>query len=351
MADYCPMGEPKRDHEGAGTTASAVRPSGSVSTDGTTARTGVEPVRAQPAGNGAAGTETIGVTPATERPGALRSGWQRCWHPLRGHFHSPGRPRLWFELVLIGVSYWLYSLVRNAVPEMQRQAETNALDIWHLEQTLGIAWERSINHGLDSVTWLITGMNYYYATLHFIMTIGVLVWLFRRQPGRYAAARLALFVTTAIALLGYYFYPLAPPRLMAGGGFIDTVAKHHTWGSMASGDMASVSNQFAAMPSMHIGWSLWCGLMIVFLARRRWVRALGLLYPLVTLVVIVASANHFFMDAVVGACCTGIGLVSSRLVYGRWVFAFPRDNEHRPQLGEGTADGDLPSREPVGVGR
>jgi hypothetical protein len=140
---------------------------------------------------------------------------------------------------------------------------------------------------------------------------------------------------------------------MTGGDFIDTVAKHHTWGSMASGDMATVSNQFAAMPSMHIGWSLWCGLMIAFLARRRWVRALGLLYPAVTLVVIVASANHFFMDAVIGACCTGIGLVASRLVYGRWVFAFPRDNEAHPRVGGPLDDTlpDRPDREPVAAHR
>ena len=330
MADYCPMGEPKRDRKDADSTVSEVRPATSVAPGGPTARVGVNPDR---------------------RPRAWRSGWERCWHPLRGHFRSPGRPRLWFELVLIGVSYWLYSLVRNAVPEMRQRAEQNAHNIWHFEQTLGFAWERSINHALDSVGWLITGMNYYYATLHFIMTIGVLVWLFRRQPGRYAAARLSLFVTTAIALFGYYFFPLAPPRLMTGGGFIDTVEKHHTWGSMASGDMASVSNQFAAMPSMHIGWSLWCGLMIAFLARRRWVRAVALLYPLATLVVIVGTANHFFMDAVLGACCTGIGLVVSRLVYGRWVFAFPRDNEGLTSVGGGPTDDPLPEREPVAANR
>ena len=65
----------------------------------------------------------------------------------------------------------------------------------------------------------------------------MLVWLFRYHPGRYAAARLALFATTAVALVGYYLYPLAPPRLMNGGHFVDTVAVHHTWGSMASGNL------------------------------------------------------------------------------------------------------------------
>ncbi|MFC1429783.1 phosphatase PAP2 family protein [Streptacidiphilus sp. N1-3] len=371
------MGEPKRDHKGV-TTAAAVRPSDDIAPDGTTAGTGTGPeggpvggstgsrtggsgvgsvvgsVAGAAAGTAAGAASGPAITPVTDpaqaSPEWRSPWWQRSWNSLLGHFRSPGRPRLWFELLLIAVSYWLYSLVRNAVPEMQNEAERNAHNVWHFEQTLGFAWERSINHSVDSVTWLITGMNYYYATLHFIMTIGVLVWLFRRQPGRYAAARLSLFVTTAIALFGYYFYPLAPPRLMDGGDFIDTVAKHHTWGSMASGDMASVSNQFAAMPSMHIGWSLWCGLTIAFLARRRWVRVLGLMYPLATLVVIVASANHFFMDAVLGACCTGVGLLASRLVYGRWVFAFPRDAA--PSSRPSSADDDTtPTREPVAAGR
>ena len=300
MADYCPMGEPERDHDGAAT-AVALRP-GSVAPDGAS-RAAVRP--------------SLGVR-------FLRT----VVRPFFGHFRDPGKPRVWFELALIGFSYWIYSLVRNAVPEMEGRAQRNAHDIWHFEQSLGIAYEEKINHAFDSVGWLITGLNYDYATLHFIMTIGVLVWLFRSHPGRYAAARLALFVTTAVALLGYYFYPLAPPRLMTGADFIDTVAKHHTWGSMASGDMSQVSNQFAAMPSMHIGWSLWCGLTIAFLARRRWVKLLGLLYPLSTLVVIIATANHFFMDALIGAVCTIFGLAVSRLFYGRWAYAFPRRREN-----------------------
>ncbi|MGW0209203.1 phosphatase PAP2 family protein, partial [Streptomyces sp. NPDC003233] len=193
--------------------------------------------------------------------------------PLR-RLRRRRRPRLWFEVLLIAVSYWTYSLIRNAVPEQKGKALRNADWIFRVEHQLGVAVEQSVNHAANSVTWLIIGMNYYYATLHFIVTIGVLVWLYRWHPGRYAAARLALFSTTGVALLGYYLFPLAPPRLMRGGGFVDTVTVHHTWGSMASGDLKHMSNQYAAMPSMHIGWSLWCGLTIFALASVPWVRAL-----------------------------------------------------------------------------
>ncbi|MGW7524032.1 phosphatase PAP2 family protein [Streptomyces sp. NPDC054783] len=241
-----------------------------------------------------------------------------------GRLRRARRPRLWFEILLIAVSYWTYSLIRNAVPEQRGKALRNADWIWSAEHHLGVALEQSLNHALNSVTWLIIGMNYYYATLHFIVTIGVLVWLYRWHPGRYAAARLALFATTGVALLGYYLFPLAPPRLMRGGHFVDTVMVHHTWGSMASGDLKHMSNQYAAMPSMHIGWSLWCGLTIFALASVPWVRVLGLLYPAATLLVIVATANHFWLDAVGGVLCLAFGFTVARVWYGALPYALPR---------------------------
>lgn len=253
-------------------------------------------------------------------------------HPVtvpdrRGPLHrlrTPRRPRLWFEVLLIAVSYWTYSLIRNAVPEQKHEALRNADRVWALEHHLGLAVEQSVNHTVNSVTWLIVGMNYYYATLHFVVTLGVLVWLYRSHPGRYAAARTVLFATTAVALVGYYLYPLAPPRLMNGSGFVDTVLAHRTWGSMASGDLKNMSNQYAAMPSMHIGWSLWCGLTVFALVRVPWVRVLGLLYPVLTLVVIVATANHFWLDAVGGVLCLAFGCAVSALWYGALPQQLPR---------------------------
>ncbi|GAA3026866.1 phosphatase PAP2 family protein [Kitasatospora albolonga] len=294
------MGEPTEIRTADATSAPAAARAGSVPGE---ARTSHQP---------------DGATLAAQSTGAaLRS-------RIRGQRRSPARPRLWFELALIGISYWIYSLVRNAVPEQEATAQKHASWIWDLEQSLGIAVERTVNHAVDSVTWLIVGMNYYYATLHFIVTIGVLVWLYRSHPGRYAATRTVLFLTTGLALIGFYFFPLAPPRLMTGGDFIDTVKVHDTWGSMASGAAANVSNQYAAMPSMHIGWSLWCGLTIFFLARPLWVRLLGLLYPAVTLLVIVSTANHFWMDAVGGILCLAAGFAAARVVYHVWAYQLPR---------------------------
>ncbi|WP_181795076.1 phosphatase PAP2 family protein [Streptomyces sp. WELS2] len=244
--------------------------------------------------------------------------------PGRPRRPRPRPPRLWFEILLVAVSYWTYSLVRNAVPEQRDAALRNADRIWRFEHAIGVGVEQTVNQAANSVSWLIIGMNYYYATLHFVITLGVLVWLYRWHPGRYAATRLVLFATTGVALLGYYLFPLAPPRLMRGGHFVDTVMVHHTWGSMASGDLKHMSNQYAAMPSMHIGWSLWCGLTVCALASVPWARVLGLLYPALTLVVIVATANHFWLDAVGGMVCLAFGFTAARFCYGSRPYALPR---------------------------
>lgn len=287
---------------------------------------------ATPSPNVPGAARTVTVERDTARPEPGRSGPAEPDPPYARtrrraalvRARSPRRPRLWFEVLLIAVSYWVYSLVRNAVPEQKAQALRNADWIWSVEKQLGIAVEQTVNHAVNSVTWLIVSMNYYYATLHFVVTLGVLVWLFRRHPGRYAAARLSLFATTAVALLGYYLFPLAPPRLMNCGHFIDTVLVHHTWGSMASGNFKNMSNQYAAMPSMHIGWSLWCGLTVFALVSAPWARILGLLYPTATLVVIVATANHFWLDALGGLLCLAFGSAVSYLWYGSLPHRLPR---------------------------
>jgi hypothetical protein len=230
------------------------------------------------------------------------------------------RPRLGYELVLLGLSYWIYSLVRNAVPEHRETAMDNGAWLYALERALALDVEPFVNRTADSVTWLIVGMNYYYATLHFVVTVGVLVWLYLRHPARYRPARSALYLTNAVALVGYYTVPLAPPRFYPEYGFVDTVVKHHTWGSLASGDVAAASNQYAAMPSMHIGWALWCGITLFMLARSPWVRGLAAGYPMATLVVIVATGNHFVLDAVGGALALAAGFGLQYVLAGRAVY-------------------------------
>ena len=224
-------------------------------------------------------------------------------------------PRWWQEIGFIAIVYFLYSMVRNAVPAHEIGAFHRARIILSMERWAHIDFEHALNQFVAREHWLAYICNYYYSTLHFVVTIGVLVWLYVKHPLRYRSIRSVLLITNVVALIGFWFLAVAPPRMLHG--FIDTVVRFHTWGSLASPGLAKASNQFAAMPSLHIGWSLWCGLAIVTLARRRWVRMLGALYPLATLFVIVGTANHFVLDAVGGAATLGLAVLVQRLVSGR----------------------------------
>jgi hypothetical protein len=263
-------------------------------------------------------TETVETSPVTSGR-RTHQGW-RIGPLLPARLRPLDRPRLWVELVCTGLLYWAYTLTRNAVPAHRAEALHRAHAILHAEQVLHVNIEHAVNHTADRVGWLIVGMNYYYATLHFIVTIGVLAWLYVRHPGRYRSVRTSLYMATLLALLGFAFLATAPPRFLTGQGFIDTVVVHHTWGSWASGDVASLSNQYAAMPSVHIVWSTWAGLTLAFLARRTWVRVLGACYPLATFTVILATANHFVADAAAGAATLATGFLIQRLLTGRTAY-------------------------------
>lgn len=232
-------------------------------------------------------------------------------------------PRWWEEIIFVLLAYWLYSLVRDTVPTHEVAALHRAQAILRFEQALHIDIERPINLFVASVHPIAYVADYFYATLHFVVTVAVLVWLYRSHPMRYRSLRSVLFATNLVGLFGFWVYALAPPRMLTADGFIDTVVRFHTWGSWASGDVASASNQFAAMPSLHIGWSLWSGVIIVMLARRRWVRILGALYPVATFLVIMGTANHFVLDALGGVVALALGFAIQRLLSGRAAFALP----------------------------
>ncbi len=226
------------------------------------------------------------------------------------------RPRLWEEIVFIGLSYVLYSFIRNGVPTHELGARHRAEALYAVERTMHIDVELSINRWVASLHWLSLAADYWYAIMHFVITVAVLGWLYLRHPLRYRSARSVLLFTNLLALVGFWGYSLAPPRLI-GHGFIDTVVRDHIWGSWGSSGMDAASNQYAAMPSLHVGWALWCAVVVVTLARRRWLRIAGAVYPMITLFVIVATANHFLLDAVGGAVALGCGFVGQRLLSGR----------------------------------
>jgi hypothetical protein len=231
------------------------------------------------------------------------------------------RPVWWEEIAIIAIGYWFYSLGRNAIPEQASIALRHGRSIQDLQDVLHLNWELSINHWVAAHEWAAQVMDYYYATLHFIVTPVVMAWLFMRRSHVYRGARTVLIATTLLGLLGFFVYPTAPPRLLPEFDYVDTVLKFHTWGSLADPDIAKHSNQFAAMPSLHIAWALWCGITIFACARHLWVRIAGLLYPVATLTVIVGTANHFILDAVGGALVVALGFALQYLLSGHGAYS------------------------------
>ena len=214
------------------------------------------------------------------------------------------------ELVIVAAVYFTYSISRNLIPDQVEQAQRNARSILDAEKILGLDIELGINLWGAERPWLIIPANYYYATLHLSVTLIVMIWLYRRRQAAYARCRSVLLTMTLMALASYWLYPLAPPRLMAGASYVDTVKEYVLWGFTPSDDMVSLSNQYAAMPSMHVGWALWVGVILVWHGRGRAIRTIGVVYPLATVFVVMVTANHFILDAVAAVVFFGVAVVA-----------------------------------------
>ncbi len=237
------------------------------------------------------------------------------------------RPNLLLELLLIRVGYSAYQQVRLAATGGtntggRATAEQHGEQIHSIEKFLFIDVEHWVNHTVVGIGWLEDFFNFYYTSFHFVVPLTVLGVLYARRPAEYRWARSALGFATLFALVGFWLYPLAPPRLMPGLGFIDTVHGVQDFSQPDYGTLTALTNQYAAMPSLHFGWSLWCGLVIAIIAPRWWMKALGLLHPLFTVSAIVATGNHWVLDAVGGAAVVGAGFGLTYLLQG------PRPRPH-----------------------
>lgn len=256
-------------------------------------------------------------------------------HPRRARSTAPP---VWRELLLITLCYGAYMVTRLVVsPIGTTSAFAHADQILTLERALGLDIELGLNRTLLDLPWLARAANVFYTAAHFLVTLGVLIWLYRCRPHHYRRLRTALMVATGVALAGFWLYPLAPPRFLPGYGFVDPVTALNTLGLYSAPGSGALTNQYAAMPSMHAGWALWCGFILVRLGARRWVRVLGVLHPVVTVLVILATANHYTVDAVAGAAVIVATLGGSRLLSGRRLISrpSPRRRPARPPYAPG----------------
>ncbi|MEN8654544.1 phosphatase PAP2 family protein [Streptomyces sp. 21So2-11] len=227
---------------------------------------------------------------------------------------TTARPPLVREFLLVAGLFIVYKLGRQAANGHVSDAYRNADRVWDLERFVHLPDEGSVQGVLLHSESLVRFANTYYATVHFPATVAFLVWLYWRRPGHYTGARRALAVLTGAALALHLLMPLAPPRMLGAAGLIDTgqVYGPSVYGATPTTD--SVANQFAAMPSLHFGWAVMVAVGLIAATRARW-RWLWLLHPLLTLLVIVGTANHYWIDAIVAVVLLGVALAVTRQPY------------------------------------
>lgn len=232
--------------------------------------------------------------------------------PEDGPVASPKTPKWAGQLVLFACLSWAYDWLENIAPMRRTAAFTHARRILSFERRLGLDPEMRLDHWLAHHHSLAFLASDFYDNAIFVVTFGLSAYIYWCRPQIYRPLRNYLVVTNTMAFFVFWVYPVAPPRMLAG--FTDIVAKVGGLGAWHY-SFTNDADQFAAMPSMHLGWALWCSLALWRLSRshrgRLFAVAAGVAYPLLTALVVMATANHYLLDVVAG-CLTlvvSVGLV------------------------------------------
>lgn len=224
-------------------------------------------------------------------------------------------PRGWLDagrqFLLFFVAYNGYQVVRGLTDGSRELAVANADRLIEIEKALGTYFEPGLQQALLSHEWLIDAANFMYLNSHFVITTSFLVWLYLFRNEHFPFVRNMFLVAMGIGLIGYAALPTAPPRLLAGEGFTDTIASF-TGAAQDSQTVSLLVNQYAAVPSMHIAFSLMVAVPAMALSHHPLARVVWSTYPLLVFFVIVVTGNHFWLDAAAGAAVACVAAVAAR---------------------------------------
>ena len=254
------------------------------------------------------------------RPGRLGSTWESVAGSARDGFLR--------EVVLVTAAILAYFGVRNLTVGSPDVAFANAGEVVDAEDVLGVAWERSIQGSVVGHDALVTLVNWVYIWGHWPVILGAAIALYLVRRERYYLLRNALFVSGAIGFVFFAFFPVAPPRLL-DVGLVDTVTERS--GAYRALQPPGLTNQYAAFPSLHLGWNLAVGIVLFVTTVHLAVRAFALLSPLAMGFAVVATANHFVLDVAAGVVVVLVGLVVA------WEIEFRKDAATLAARGSGTS--------------
>jgi hypothetical protein len=258
------------------------------------------------------------------------------------------------DIALVVVAFWLYSIAQLAAPLHRLAAMDHGRALLRAESVLHVDVELKVNTWLAAHRAVATIADYHYASVHFVLPLAILLWLRLRHPAAYRPALRALVITCLLALVVFWYLPVAPPRLLPGAGYVDTVLAFHTYGSGASATDSLAADQFASVPSLHMAWALWCCWALYPLLRSRWTRGLALAHPVATAFIVVATGNHYLIDLGAGALVLAAGIaiatywqrVGAAQVAGAKVSASQVDHTGRPAPAEVTDGAHRPVSRP-----
>jgi hypothetical protein len=233
------------------------------------------------------------------------------------------------QIALIVAAWLVYSFARSLSGDDVLEAVRNGRTLLDWDDALGFGWTLELNQWATSHAAIAVPFAFEYASLHYVVTPLVLVWLWRRRPERYRSALSALILMSSIGLVVYVLLPVAPPRLLPDSGWVDTMAAwSHLgwWGGAASAPagLEGFTDQYAAMPSLHVGWAVWCAWAWRD-SSNGFVRRFGWLYPASIATAVVLTANHYVLDVAVGAL-----LAVVCVLLPRWSAAHRQAGELRP---------------------
>jgi membrane-associated phospholipid phosphatase len=230
-------------------------------------------------------------------------------------------PRGWgdllLQLALFFSVYQGYQVVRGLSEGRDALAFANAERIISVERALGLYFEPALQSAMLNFSWVIDSANWMYVNSHFVVTTTFLAWLYLFRNEHFYFVRNMFMVAMLLALSGYLLFPTAPPRLMPGEGFVDTIAAY----SAIDNDSNTVSllvNKYAAVPSMHIGFAMMVAIPAMMLVRSRIARAWWAIYPLIVCFVIMVTGNHFWLDAVAGAAVAAAAATIAHRLLAPW---------------------------------
>ncbi len=236
---------------------------------------------------------------------------------------APRRIPLLRELALLLALFFTYFWLRGVTEGGVTEALAHGRQLEDFECAIGIFWEPELQAAILDTDWLVDLANLIYIWAHWPVLGAVAIWLYRGHIDRYPAYRNAIVISGAIGVVIFALYPAAPPRL-ATPEIIGTIGQQA--GYYENFQPGFLSNEFAAVPSLHVGWSVLMGIALVRESNRRWVQAIGILMPLVMTWAVVVTGNHYFIDGVIGTALSvgGLALASTALRPLRGPWHLPR---------------------------